>query len=145
MATGSTSADPPVDTFNSSEKEQACSFPNDTADARSQGLARCWTLTDGYSCCIADDFVGQPETPDLQRSLTVQWDNGGPESPQNFRIWTKWFIVIVMSLGFFACMVSNTHYLYDYAKCDASVHAHHLFTHRRMAKFMKTLTLPRKS
>lgn len=86
MATSSPHADTAVDTSNSREKEQSYSIPIDTINARPQSLTRCWTLTDGYSCYVANDIIGQAEAPDLQQSYTVQWDNDDPESPHNFKI-----------------------------------------------------------
>lgn len=65
-------------------------------------LTRCYTLNDGYSCCIADEEAPPAE---LQRSFTVDWDIDDQANPRNLPVWKRWLIVIAMSLGSLCVLV----------------------------------------
>ncbi|KAL4779961.1 major facilitator superfamily domain-containing protein [Aspergillus varians] len=87
-----------------------------------QGLARCWTLNDGYSCCVADDEAPPPPA-ELQRTFTMDWENDDPRNPRNLPTWRRWLIVIVMSIGSLCVTCTSSIYTTTYGQIAPRFHS----------------------
>ncbi|OJJ04318.1 hypothetical protein ASPVEDRAFT_136148 [Aspergillus versicolor CBS 583.65] len=84
----------------------------------SPGLARCWSLNDGYSCPATESSLSKSS----EGSFTVTWDESDPANPRNFRLARRWLIVILVSMGSLCVTCASSIYTTTYAQITEEFH-----------------------